>query len=123
MRFKSSQVKGKGRGKSLGFPTINLEIPENLDTMEGIYAVKVWIEKKIFIGAMHFGPIPTFKETGRTLEIFLIDTKDSDIPMTEIFEVETVQYLRPVLNFPSQEDLSKQIAQDVIDTRKILNLA
>lgn len=122
MRFKSQQIKGKGRGKLLGFPTINLEIPKNFKINEGIYAVKVWIKNKEFIGAMHFGPVPTFKEHGKTLEVFLIDTVKPNIPSSKTFEVETIQYLRPVLNFSSRKELSKQIGEDVLNTKRILNL-
>lgn len=123
MRFNSHQIKGKGRGKLLGFPTINLEIPKKFNLKEGIYAVKVLLEGKDYAGAMHFGPIPTFKENEKTLEVFLIDTADSDIPTSETFDVETIQYLRPVLSFLNPEDLSKQISEDVITIRKILNLS
>lgn len=123
MRFSSTQVSGKGRGKLLGFPTINLEIPENFDLEDGIYAVKVFAEKKEFPGAMHFGPIPTFNENEKNLEVFLIDVSDVEIPETKNFEIETIQYLRPVLNFNSKEELSKQIGEDVVDTKKILNLS
>lgn len=122
MRFSSVQIKGRGRGKHLGFPTINLEIPENFTLKDGIYAVKVYTGGKEFPGAMHYGPIPMFKISVKSLEIFLINTADADIPPAEAFEVETIQYLRPILNFPSTEDLSKQIAIDVLNTKKILNL-
>lgn len=123
MRFSSTQIKGKGRGKLLGFPTINLKIPKNFDIKEGIYAVKVWVEKKEFAGAMHFGPIPTFKESEKTLEVFLIDTANSDIPPSETFDIDTILYLRPILSFSNPEDLSKQIREDVTAIRKILNLS
>lgn len=123
MRFSSTQIKGKGRGKLLGFPTINLEIPKNFGIKEGIYAVKVWIKKEEFAGALHFGPIPTFKENEKTLEVFLIDTANSDIPPSDTFDIETIKYLRPVLSFSNPEDLSKQISEDVITIRKILNLS
>jgi|SRR3989344_4531544 len=122
MRFSSTQVKGKGRGKLLGFPTINLEIPEDFSLGDGIYAVKVFIEEITFPGALHFGPIPTFNETKKTLEVFLIDTKDSDIPDGNTFEFEIIKYLRPVLNFPDQKKLAEQIAKDVLETKQILNL-
>lgn len=122
MKFSSIQVKGKGRGKLLGFPTINLEIPKNFDLKDGIYAVRVFLGDKDFAGAMHFGPIPTFKEDKKTLEVFLIDTKDEDIPESQNFEVETIQFLRPVLSFNSEGELSNQISEDVIKTKQILNL-
>jgi riboflavin kinase/FMN adenylyltransferase len=129
MKFSSTQVKGKGRGKLLGFPTINLDIPDNFQLDDGIYAVKVFVSdeqdpssKKEFKGALHFGPIPTFKEDEKTLEVFLIDTKDSDIPSSKEFEVETVKYLRPVMSFSNEEDLSNQIGKDVEKTKQILSL-
>lgn len=121
MKFKSIQIKGKGRGKLLGFPTINLEIPENFNLNDGIYAVKVRIGGKEFPGAMHFGPIPTFNENEKTLEVFLIDASEKNIPAIEVFEFEIIKYLRPVLSFKNQEELVKQIEKDVNDSRKILN--
>lgn len=122
MKFKSSQVKGKGRGKLLGFPTINLEIPKDIELLDGIYSVRVFIEGASFVGALHSGPIPTFNETEKTLEVFLIDV-DSEILPEQIdeLEVEIIKYLRPVINFDNSDDLAKQISKDVEDTKKILN--
>lgn len=121
MKFRSTQVKGKGRGKILGFPTINLEIPKDLDLEDGIYAVEVFTGGKKFIGAMHYGPIPVFLEDDKTLEFFLIDTKDSDIPDSREFEVEIVKLLRPIMSFPDKEGLIKQMSKDVEAARAILN--
>lgn len=123
MRFKSQQIKGKGRGKLLGFPTINLEIPNHFDLEDGIYAVRVLIGDGHFIGALHFGPIPIFAEEAKTLEVFLIDTQDSEIPNFEELEIEIIKYLRPILNFPNQEQLIKQIGEDVLKSRQILSKA
>lgn len=121
MKFSSSQIRGKGRGKLLGFPTINLQIPENFDLEEGIYAVNFFAGEKKFLGAMHYGPIPTFKESQKTLEVFLIDINDTDTPDSESFEIETLKYLRPVINFETEEDLKKQITKDVEDSKQISN--
>lgn len=122
MRFKSTQIKGKGRGKLLGFPTINLEIPENLELVDGIYAVRVYIDGSSFIGALHYGPIPTFDETGKTIEVFLIDANPDNLPdQIPELEVEIIKYLRPVMNFKNQEDLTEQIGKDVEETKKLLN--
>lgn len=120
MRFKSHQVKGKGRGKLLGFPTINLEIPEDFDLKDGIYSVKVFINGQEFLGAMHYGPIPVFNESSKTLEIFIIDIKPEDLPETHDtdIEVEVGQYLREVMNFSTEQELAKQIGVDVENTRK-----
>lgn len=120
MKFKSTRIKGKGRGKILGFPTINLEIPKNFNIKEGIYAVRVIIASKEFAGAMHYGPIPTFNENEKTLEVFLIDASEKNIPTIEIFEFEIVKYMRPVLSFPNQEELVKQIKKDVDNAKYVL---
>lgn len=124
MRFKSKQIKGRGRGKLLGYPTINLKIPEKFQLLEGIYAVRVYLSGLQFIGALHFGPIPTFNEETKTLEVFLINITDQNLPETKNLEIEfeTIKYLRPVKNFASQEELVKQIGTDVEQTKKITAL-
>ena len=122
MKFKSTQVKGKGRGKLLGYPTINLEIPKNLELLDGIYAVRVYIDGSTFMGALHSGPIPVFDETKKTLEVFLIDADPNNLPgQIPELEIEIIKYLRPVMNFQNQEGLAEQIGKDVEETKKILN--
>lgn len=122
MKFKSHQVKGKGRGKLLGFPTINLETPENFKLKDGIYAVRVYINGSSFIGALHSGPIPTFNETEKTLEVFLIDVDEKNVPQhIPELEVEIIKYLRPVISFDNEQELAKQISKDVEETKQILN--
>lgn len=118
-KFKSHQVAGKGRGKLLGFPTINLKIPDSLDLEDGIYAIKVLNSGKEFLGAMHYGPIPVFLEDDKTLEFFLIDTKEEDIPVSKEFEIEILKFLRPVMSFASKEKLLEQMRKDIEITRAI----
>lgn len=113
MKFRSTQIKGKGRGKLLGFPTINLQIPADFSLEDGIYAVKVFADNKEFTGALHYGPIPVFKENEKTLEVFLIDTKENNIPKTLDFEIETFKFLRQIRNFSNEQELAKQIGKDV----------
>lgn len=123
MKFTSRHIRGKGRGKLLGFPTINLEIPEGFPLQEGIWAVWVEIKEKKYKGALHFGPVPTFGEEELSLEVFLIDTKDEDIPEldNEILIIEPVKRLRDVKAFSSHEELVNQIKKDVLNARKILS--
>lgn len=124
MKFESTHIKGKGRGKPMGFPTVNLKIPENFKLKDGIYAVKVTIENKVFIGALHYGPVPTFGELQKSLEVYLIEVKQADYELLEnldgkIIKIEIVKYLRPVTKFNSKEELIEQIKNDV---RKIKSL-
>jgi len=115
MKFTSTQIKGKGRGKPIGFPTINLKIPVNFGLEDGIYAAKVNINKKLFIGALHYGPVPTFNESEKSLEVFLLGSSNNELENLngKIIEVEIVKYLRPVIKFKSKEELVRQIDNDV----------
>ncbi len=121
MIFTSRQIKGKGRGKLMGFPTINVEIPVNFNEEEGIYAVLVWINEKTYKGAMHFGPVPTFNELSRSLEIFVIDAKDTDLKLSKnmVISFELVEKIRDIISFSSQEELTNQIQKDVEEIRNL----
>lgn len=114
MRYKSKKIKGHGRGKFLGFPTINLEIPKRFNTKEGIYAVWVIYGNKKYKGAMHFGPVPTFGERNLSLEVFLIEVNRELISdsLNEI-EFELVKWMRDIKEFTSEGDLIIQMKEDV----------
>ena len=73
MIYTAHVITGAGRGKGLGFPTVNLEIPPQLTIAEGIYAVDVEVAGARYKGAMHFGPIPVFNDPKPSLEIFILD--------------------------------------------------
>lgn len=118
MAILTEVISGHGRGKEMGFPTLNLVIPKSLTDKHGIYAGWVWIDTKKYQGAFHFGPIPTFQDPQPSLEVYLLNT-DIDIPPTQI-EFELVQFLREIRNFDSVDQLVKQIALDVESCKNIL---
>jgi riboflavin kinase/FMN adenylyltransferase len=80
-------VRGAGRGRTIGVPTVNLEPPDprKLLPPDGVYAVRVRIPESgariqapgsrlpEYGGMMNQGPRPTFGEQGRTLEVHLFD--------------------------------------------------
>ncbi|VVA44529.1 Riboflavin kinase [Candidatus Roizmanbacteria bacterium] len=126
MQFESTHIKGKGRGKPMGFPTINLKIPENFELKDGIYAAKVVIENKTFVGALHYGPVPTFSEQEKSLEVYLIGLVENELTKyglenldEKIIKVEILKYLRQVIKFRLVEDLVKQIEEDVKQIKEI----
>lgn len=122
MIFQSKQVRGKGRGVTLGFPTINLEIPSDLILDDGIYAAWVVIGNKTYKGALHYGPVPTFGEHDKTIEVYLLDVTDENVPDTKdaAIEIDTVERLRGVKEFAESDDLIAQIADDVEKVNTIL---
>lgn len=129
MKFESTHIKGKGRGKPMGFPTINLKIPENFELKDGIYAAKVMVESMTFKGALHYGPVPTFAEQEKSLEVFLIEVTNEDLISygmenldDKLITVEIIKYLRPIIKFSLVEDLVKQIEKDVKNINGVFNI-
>lgn len=122
MLLHSKQIRGQGRGHKVGFPTINLVVPENLHLDEGIYAVWVVIDDNNYKGALHYGAIPTFGLKDKTMEVHLIDVTDNNVPVTEnkVIEIDVVERLRGVRKFDDTEALAIQIALDIKNINMIL---
>lgn len=118
----AKKIAGKGRGKKLGVPTINFTIPTNLTIKEGIYAAYVTVNKKSYKAALHYGPVPAFKEKAKSLEAFILD--NVSIPAVDLqaekIKIEFIQYIRPVMNFSSPEKLVAQIELDIQTIQHIL---
>lgn len=119
MQYVSHVIKGKGVGKTLGFPTLNLVIPQDFAYPHGIYGGWVFINRQKYQGAFHFGPVPVFDNYKVSLEVFILDQDLSETPVE--IEFELVQKIRDVMNFKSQKVLAEQIEKDVEQVREILN--
>ena len=107
-------VRGDQRGRTIGFPTINIILEPGADPFRGIYAVRVRDARLkgaiAWPGAGYFGDRPTF-DTGRTfLEVYLIGF-DGDLYGREMF-VEFVDLIRPDRRFASIAELVEQMRSD-----------
>jgi riboflavin kinase/FMN adenylyltransferase len=122
MVFQAKHIKGMGRGETLGFPTINLDFPDDVILDDGIYAAWVVVGNKTYKGALHFGPVPTFGQPERSMEVYLLDVTDENLPETKdvLIEIDTVERLRDIKDFAETEDLIAQIALDVEKVNAIL---
>jgi riboflavin kinase/FMN adenylyltransferase len=113
-------VTGAGRGRQIGYRTINLSVPDKRKLLppEGVYAV--WVEWRDGAcgGMMHQGPRPTFGETDRSLEIHLLDA-DLDLYGAQV-KVSWAARLRDVIRFPSAEALKAQLDKDFKAARAAL---
>ena len=121
--FTSYRIKGKGRGKTIGYPTINLAIPHDFVYPEGIYAVCVVIDNKKYQGALHWGAVPTFFETENSLEVYIINVKGVvfPTPYTRKVEVAIVKKIRAVKKFSSVEKLTEQMTSDIATIKNIFS--
>ena len=119
--IRGTVVRGAGRGRTIGIPTINLEPPDSRKLLppDGVYAVRVQVDEKSFGGMMNQGPRPTFGEKSRTLEIHLFDF-DGDL-YGAVVDVEWVRRLRAVQAFPSRDALVAQLERDRQAARATLN--
>jgi len=120
--IRGAVVRGAGRGRSIGIPTINLASPDSRKLLppDGVYAVRARLQDgRTFGGMMNQGPRPTFGEAARTLEIHLFDF-DGDL-YGETVDVEWVRRLRDVQAFPSRDALVAQLERDRQAARATLN--
>ncbi len=122
MVFQAKHIKGKGRGVTLGFPTVNLDFPEDVILDDGIYAAWIVIRNKTYKGALHFGSVPTFNQPEKSMEVYLLDVTDENFPDTNnvAIEIDIVERLRDVKDFAETDDLIAQIARDVEKVNAIL---
>lgn len=111
-------VHGREIGQTLGFPTANIATSNELLPSDGVYAVMARIDGQLVKGACNVGINPTFGGSTRTIEVFLLDYSDNIYDHG--IDVHFVQRLRPVQRFPDVATLKSAIAQDVSNTRIIL---
>jgi riboflavin kinase/FMN adenylyltransferase len=114
MKRTGKVIHGAGRGKGLGFPTLNVDMA--LDLPFGVYPVAVFCEQKKYSGVMNWGARPTFGEEAPTVEVFLLDGSGDFYGRT--VELEVGPRLREVRRFAGPEELQKQIAEDVRRARE-----
>jgi riboflavin kinase/FMN adenylyltransferase len=105
-------IKGKQLGRTIGFPTANIEIEENykLIPMNGVYIVKSHLQEKTVFGIMNIGLNPTVNGENLSIEVHFLDF-DGDLYDTEI-GVSVIQRIRDEKKFTSIDLLKSQIQED-----------
>lgn len=115
----SRVIHGNERGRSLGFPTANIELPsDKVAIRSGVYAAVVRADGGWHIGAANIGSNPTFGDVcGTRFEVNLVDYS-GDLYGAEI-TVFLTERIRDEERFDSADDLSRQIKAD---TEKIVRI-
>jgi len=109
-------VHGDGRGKTIGFPTANVELHRRALPLSGVYAVRVnGLGERTYNGAANIGVRPTFGGHRAVLEVHLLDFKGDAYGRN--IRVEMVDKLRDEKRFDSVDALCHQIEKDVARAR------
>lgn len=113
-------VKGQQLGRTIGFPTANLQIddPVKLIPANGVYAVEVIYKEHILGGMLNIGLRPTVGGTHQTIETYIFDF-DADI-YGEHLTLHIREFLRAEQKFPGLPALIAQLKLDEQRARAVL---
>ncbi|OPY78873.1 MAG: Riboflavin biosynthesis protein RibF [Syntrophorhabdus sp. PtaU1.Bin058] len=109
-------VRGDGRGREIGFPTINLATVFELVPKEGVYITEVKISEKMYPSVTNIGHNPTFNDNRElTVETHIIGFS-GDLYGERVY-LYFHKRLRPEMKFRSVEELRARITKDVETAR------
>lgn len=108
---------GKKLGSALGFPTVNLSIPEGVVVPAlGVYATRVLVDGQPHMAVTNVGSRPTVDDGDKlTVEGFLLDFSGDLYDKT--VRIEFYKFLRPEEKFADLDALRREIARNVEQTR------
>lgn len=112
---------GAARGRSIGFPTVNLEQIATLLPPDGVYAGVCTVDGVRHPAAINLGPNPTFGEVCRKFEAHLLDFTGDLYGQT--LDVDLLARVRDVVRFGSSDALKQQLNRDLDAVRALANAA
>jgi riboflavin kinase / FMN adenylyltransferase len=108
---------GAGRGRTLGFPTANIEADRVLLIPRGVYLGRVTVDGQVRPGVVNVGVRPTFGETTLAIEAHVLDFA-GDLYGRPL-RLEFLDRLRDEMRFGSVEELRMQIGRDIAAAREL----
>ncbi len=117
-----SVIKGSKRGRTLGFPTANIQVDEKnkLLPKNGVYLVKVLLQNQKHFGVLNIGVRPTFNNRTKPIaEVYILEFNNNIYG--EKICVEFIKRLRDEKKFQTKEKLIEQIKNDIAKVKQILN--
>jgi riboflavin kinase/FMN adenylyltransferase len=110
-------TKGKALGRTIGYPTANLHVPQTykLIPKNGVYVVKARVNNTLTYGITSIGTNPTVGGTTKSIETFFLDT-NTDLYGKEL-QLHFLQHIREEATFKDLESLKQAIQKDEIFAR------
>ena len=109
--IKGKIIKGKQLGRTIGFPTANIKINDNLlIPKKGVYVTSVYIDDNIYYGATNIGYNPTVKGESLSIETNILEFSE-DI-YGKIIKLEFLERIRDEKKFNSIDELKLQLKKD-----------
>lgn len=114
-------LRGKGRGRQLGFPTANLKPQRELIVPPGVYAARAAWQGGRAGAVVNVGIRPTFGEGEYWVEAYLLDFT-GDL-YDSLLALEFEERIRPEQKFPDVAALRAQVARDVATAARLLGIS
>tara|TARA_B100000029_G_C17514757_1_gene937662 strand:- start:101 stop:1021 length:921 start_codon:yes stop_codon:yes gene_type:complete len=115
-------IRGKQRGKKLGYPTANLDIPTNqCIPQDGIYYTKSLIDSYEKISVTSIGENPTFESGNipKMIETYILDFNENIYHKN--ITIKFLSFLRPQIKYQSIPSLIEQMKIDVSNVKNQIN--
>ncbi|MCD6148615.1 riboflavin kinase [bacterium] len=103
-------IRGKGRGKRLGFPTLNFPLEKDEKIKRGVWVIVLETKNGSFPGVANVGRPETFLEKKEAIESHLLFHPQETIKEAKII---FLKYLRKTIKFNDTNGLKKQIKKDI----------
>ena len=118
--FEGIVIKGDQIGRTIGFPTANIEVNKKIQIPgDGIYACFVYIKGEKYRGALSVGNRPVIKDdNSRKIEVFIFDF-DKNIYDMQI-EISVIKKIRNQEFYDSVDIMKTQIKKDIININEVL---
>lgn len=112
-KISGTVIKGNQIGRTIGFPTANIDYPKEKVKMPfGVYSTNVTVKGKTYKGMLNYGIKPTInKECKPVAEVHIIEF-NNDI-YGENIQIEILDKIRDEKKFNSLEELKQQITKDI----------
>ena len=121
MKLTGRVVQGRQLGRTIGFPTANLQLVKPAIIHQGVYGVRVVRKGQVYVGMMNIGTCPTIAaDQVQTIEVHLIDF-EGDI-YGEVLDVHIAFFIREEKKFASLELLVQQLHEDLAQAKSLLVL-